>query len=161
ALAAAHAEVDQLRASREQIRNLNAEADALLSHLNALIRSTSWKISAPLRMVGRRLPIVARVSRKILSRMWHLGYILWGHDESAFARPPVVLPASPGHDVIELFAGFVDKADRRVVLVAADAPPMFDKHAGALRFHNLVRLLCDMDWRVVFASHCTQEFFTV
>jgi glycosyltransferase involved in cell wall biosynthesis len=37
---------------------------------------------------------------------------------------------------------------------------MHDKHAGGLRLYNLVRMFCEMGWRVVFASQSTLEHFT-
>ena len=58
------------------------------------------------------------------------------------------------------FGSLQNMVGRKLVIVAADMPPMFDKHSGGLRLYNLVRILCEMDWRVVFASLCTLEHFT-
>jgi glycosyltransferase involved in cell wall biosynthesis len=58
------------------------------------------------------------------------------------------------------FGSLQSTVGRKLVIVGADMPPMFDKHSGGLRLYNLVRMLCEMDWRVVFASLCTLEHFT-
>jgi len=126
-LSALEPETDQLIISqlRTQIAGLNAESEALSRRLELVLRSTSWKISAPIRMVGRRLPMVARLSRTIVAQ----------------------------------FRSLQSGRGRNVMLVAADAPPMSDRQSGGLRLHNLIRIFCEMDHQVVFASQCSREDF--
>jgi glycosyltransferase involved in cell wall biosynthesis len=67
------------------------------------------------------------------------------------------LPLAP--DAMAAFNALQSVPGRKLVLVAADAPPMFDKHAGGLRLYNTVRIICEMGWSVVFASEAAREKF--
>src|SRR5262249_32024872 len=49
---------------------------------------------------------------------------------------------------------------RDMVLVAADTPPMFDRHSGALRLFNIIRIITELGWQVVFSSpRCGRDRF--
>lgn len=166
---------------RDQVVRLDTEASNLSSQLDQLVRSTSWKITGPFRILGRRLPLLARLSRRLLGPFWRRVYIVLGRSEPVIARTSVVVQTpefferlavqpglasqaeetrTPQLDTVEVFKSLQSKVGRAVILVAADALPMFDKHAGGLRLYNLVRIFCEMDWRVVFVSRFTQEYFT-
>ena len=166
---------------RDQVVKLDAEASNLSSRLDQLVRSTSWKITGPFRVLGRRLPALARLCRRILAPFWRRMYILLGRSEPAIARASVVAQtpelferpatqpglASPTEEsrtpqlaTVAVFESLQSRVGRDIILVAADFPPMFDKHSGGLRLHNLLRLFCELNRRVVFASQFTQEDFT-
>jgi O-antigen biosynthesis protein len=131
----------ELAQLRDQVAELDAEASSLI-------------------------PLLARLSRKFLGPIWR---------RPAISRIPLIAdtPATPPGlesqteqtqapqlGPVAAFESLQNKLGRDVVLVAADAPPMFDKHAGGLRLHNLVRLFCELNRRVIFASRFTQDYFT-
>jgi hypothetical protein len=147
------------REASYQIATLDAEYDAISRQLELVLRSTSWKISAPIRMVVRRVPMLARLSRTILGPFWRWMYIVLRRREPVVTRRSAGLKAPP-LDAMARFKRLQSRPGRDVVLVAADAPPMFDKQSGGLRLYNLIRIFCEMDCRVVFVSQCGQDYFT-
>jgi len=60
-------------------------------------------------------------------------------------------------DVPAMFGALQSKAGGDMVVVAADAPPMFDQQSGGLRLYNTIRVLCELGWRVVFLSLANRE----
>ena len=61
---------DELRSA---LTRLEMEATSLAQQLQGMVSSTSWKVSALVRIVGRGLPALARVSRRMLRSFWRLG----------------------------------------------------------------------------------------
>jgi O-antigen biosynthesis protein len=162
-----------------KIDKAHAQLHALSLQIDQLIGSTSWKISAPIRTIGRRLPALASLLHRILRPMRRLMYLLMRRDKPAIVRSSVVaclpddfwriplqsergsMAGAPSTDVnAPPTSGRPrSKIDRDVILIAADIPPMHDRHAGGLRLYNIVRMFCEMDRRVVFASLDALEHF--
>lgn len=157
-----------------QIEELQANANELSNQIGQLLRSTSWKVSAPVRIIGRWLPIAAGFGRRF-ARLSRLSYSMLGRADPAVSRTffknhPHVQAAglSPSIETetaqLEVFTKFVNlqnRSGRKVVLIAAEYPPMNDKDGGGLRLYNLVRVFSQMDRRVVFISRCSFDQFTV
>ena len=61
---------DELRSA---LTRLEMEVTSLAQQLQGMVSSTSWKVSALVRIVGRGLPALARVSRRMLRSFWRLG----------------------------------------------------------------------------------------
>jgi glycosyltransferase involved in cell wall biosynthesis len=55
-------------------------------------------------------------------------------------------------DLLRSFPDSEARSAANTIFVAADMIPMFDKHAGALRLFNLLRIMNELGWRTVFAS---------
>jgi len=79
------------REASYQIATLDAEYDAISRQLELVLRSTSWKISAPIRMVVRRVPMLARLSRTILGPFWRWMYIVLRRREPVVTRRSTIL----------------------------------------------------------------------
>jgi glycosyltransferase involved in cell wall biosynthesis len=165
---------------RVLVVRLDAESAALRLELQELIRSTSWKISSPIRMIGRRLPRLARVGRNILRPFWRMAHLAFGRREpvvtrscgssrfsieSAIFPSPQAAPRVPSKlaclqsNSLVRFGTLQDSVGSSFILVAADMPPMFDKHSGALRLYNIMRIFAETGRRLLFASEMTRERF--
>lgn len=55
----------ELWLSEQRLTRSNIERERMLLRLDAIARSTSWIVTAPLRFVGRRLPRTARLVRRV------------------------------------------------------------------------------------------------
>jgi hypothetical protein len=127
-----------------QLQNEAAEEVVVLQEI---LNSTSWRISALIRMVGRRFPKLARAGRKILRPGSRVAYKAGN--------------ASVNMESVARFRLLQSNAGKRLILVAADIPPMFDQQSGALRLYTMMRILFEAGWRLAFASEVTRADFDV
>jgi glycosyltransferase involved in cell wall biosynthesis len=63
--------------------------------------------------------------------------------------------ASVKLESVARFSLLQSNAGKRLILVAADIPPMFDQQSGALRLYTMMRILFEAGWRLMFASEAT------
>ena len=99
--------------------------------------------------------MVARLSRTILGAFRRWADIALRRREPVVTRRTKVPPTDAAANVRSLQGRHAPN----VMLVASGSPPMFDKQAGGLRLHNLIRIFCEMDLKVVFASQRSRRFF--
>jgi hypothetical protein len=78
--------VDSLRSRADELRTA---WDALALRYNEMACSTSWRISAPVRIVGRRLPGIAHLCRLMLRRVWQVACRLAGEHRARRPGAPV------------------------------------------------------------------------
>jgi SAM-dependent methyltransferase/glycosyltransferase involved in cell wall biosynthesis len=129
---------------RPQLQNEAAEEAVVLQKI---LNPTSWRIFAAIRMVGRRFPKLARAARKILRPGSRVAYKAGN--------------ASVNMESVARFRLLQSNAGKRLILVAADIPPMFDQQSGALRLYTMMRILFEAGWRLAFASEVTRADFDV
>lgn len=121
----------------QELRDQHVELASRRWLIGEIIKSSSWRLSAPLRMVaqvirGRR---IAATQGKLpaanppAGRSDHDGWR--ERDSSDQAEAPVA---------------------KRTILVVADFPPMRDQSAGGLRLHTLIRMMGDAGWVVQVGS---------
>ena len=178
--------VAEWEARCSRLQNEAAEREVLLQEI---LTSTSWRISAPIRIVGRQFPKLARASQKIL-RSQRAGEptVRRGsqletdaRDEAlvsldnprslAVARTEsssvnslasnVVSPVCGKLESVDHFSLLQSNGGKRLFLAAADVPPMFDDQSGASRLYMMMRILFEGGWRLSFASEATRGDFEV
>ena len=171
--------VAEWEARCSRLQNEAAEREALLQEI---LTSTSWRISAPIRIVGRQFPKLARASQKILRsqrageptvrRGSQLGTDAPDNPRSlAVARTEnssvnslasnVVSPVCGKLESVDHFSLLQSNGGKRLFLAAADVPPMFDHQSGASRLYMMMRILLEGGWRLSFASEATRDDFEV
>jgi ubiquinone/menaquinone biosynthesis C-methylase UbiE/glycosyltransferase involved in cell wall biosynthesis len=168
--------VPKLARAGRKILHLPLQNDAAerVALLQEILNSTSWRIAAPIRMVGRLFPKLARAGRKILRSIWRVAYkteeptaaqgsqfvsVASVKLESVAQESQFVSVASVKLESVARFSLLQSTAGKRLILVAADAPPMFDQQSGALRLYTMMRILFEAGWRLAFASEMTRASF--
>ena len=159
----------QIDRAAEEARTaiLQAQNDARTAILQArkIRDSTSWTLTAPIRMMGRIFPGLAHISRKILLGAAHRNSasspVIAAAEVSA-ADFSTINPATPSPaklDAVARFSLLQSNAGERLFLVAADIPPMFDRESGALRLYTMMRILSESGCRLAFASVASRVDF--
>jgi hypothetical protein len=129
----------QLSIAREAVR-------ALQDALDAMRRSRSWRITSPIR-------VVSNLARRIAGRpLAPLAPAL----RSGFAGE-VASPEPADAPMPSLPAPASQVGRRRRVFVAADFLPLFDQQSGGRRLNEIIRLLGEIGWDVVFLSMCPED----
>jgi FkbM family methyltransferase len=70
---------DELEASLVELREETAQ---LRGQLQGVVQSTSWRLTAPIRVVGRKVPRLARAIHALLAPCWRLAYAVLGRPEA-------------------------------------------------------------------------------
>jgi glycosyltransferase involved in cell wall biosynthesis len=141
------------------------DAAAGSRQLHQILNSTSWKISAPVRMVGRQFPKFARLGRKMLTHFGLDRVRTVNPDGSllpvveGLKRPDPESSTSATMGSVARFDLTQSEPENQMILVAADIPPMFDRQSGALRLYTMMRILFETGWHMAFASQATRAQF--
>ena len=178
--------VAEWEARCSRLQNEAAEREVLLQEI---LTSMSWRISAPIRIVGRRFPKLARASQKILRSQragqptvrrgsqlgtgagdealvgldnpWSLTVARTDSSSVNSLVSNVVSPVCGKLESVDHFTLLQSNGGKRLVLAAADVPPMFDHQSSASRLYMMMRILLEGGWRLSFASEATRDNFEV
>ena len=151
--------------ARMVILQAQNEANARAATLQEIRGATSWLITAPIRIMGRRFPRLARAAREILPRVSRPGAVwpqLVPPESPAMDDPLSTDPVRPPFAKLELVARFnllQSNAGNRLFFVAADIPPMFDRQSGALRLYTIMRILSETGCPLAFAAAAARADF--
>lgn len=135
-------------AERAETETVRRELEHLAAHLRAVQGSTSWKLLAPLRIAGRRMPRAARAVRRTARLVWWTATLQLGTrylerraarrqlaaersreetlrlaaPESASA-PPIAPETAPPAPAVDLRRDAEDRDRGQPIRFPADAPP--------------------------------------
>ena len=150
AVKASAQEIEAIRATTRQraadIVQLNQDLQKRDAQIAAILSSTSWRLTAPLRSVATRMRASAA---PVLLAPPHT-------TPGAIASPPAGLPAPNPHEPglqQGTAAAEVRGRARKTILIVADFPPLHDQSAGGLRLRGLIRLMGEAGWTVQFGSY--------
>jgi glycosyltransferase involved in cell wall biosynthesis len=145
---------DQARSAQEEAETAKREASRLRDHLSLLEASTIWRLSAPLRSIGRDYPGLIRFLRGFRRLL----------------RPPHPRRAAPQDHTASIGDAASDAArsapllagprqqrgagergsDKRIILVVDHAVPRPDQDAGSRAIMDVMICLVEAGWLISF-----------
>jgi glycosyltransferase involved in cell wall biosynthesis len=145
---------DQARSAQEEAETAKREAALLRDHLSLLEASTIWRLTAPLRNIGRDFPRLIRIVRRLRRLVRHpRPQLKASQDYTASIRD--LAPGGPSSP--PLLAGPTQQrtagefgSDIKIILVIDHAVPRPDQDAGSRAIMDVMACLLETGWLVSF-----------
>jgi glycosyltransferase involved in cell wall biosynthesis len=145
---------DQARSAQEEAETAKREATLLRHHLALLEASTIWRLSAPLRHVGRDFPGLTRFLRRFRRLVWPQ------HRQLTVPQDRTASISDPAADTTSsapLLAGPTQQrsavdfsSDKTIILVVDHAVPRPDQDAGSRSIMDVMTCLLETGWLISF-----------
>jgi glycosyltransferase involved in cell wall biosynthesis len=145
---------DQARSAQEEAEAAKREAALLRDHLSLLEASTIWRLSAPLRNIGRDFPGLLRFLRRVCRLARPLQPQLTAPQGSTAS---IGDPAPDATSLAPLLAGPRQQrgaeecgSNKKIILIVDHAVPRPDQDAGSRAILDVMTCLVEIGWLISF-----------